>query len=184
MLLSSCYMPKAVLKLEPDNNQPNYWELGDQVVSYKKDSIQLDIAYHRSTDKYIIFKSRIFNHSSAQIHVDPKKAYLNIETTEGLDARLNAINPEQKVLQQQLAVAQQEANVKSAKFWNVVDVAASIVAGGDTLDSDAEVYDSQNKLVYLRDELINWSGDLLRKSDLFKNYYVDGFLFFPRSEKA
>lgn len=184
ILFSSCYVAKPIINVTPKNSEEVIWELGEAVISYTQDSIQMDIAYHRSSDKYIIFKTRFINNSNQSIHVDPKNCFLDIELINKQTTRLPILDPEKKVFAQQLAMAKQEARVKNAAVWFVVDVAASVVAGGDTFESEQNMYNAEDRLYNVREELINWSGDLLRKTDLEPNYYVDGFLFFKRNETA
>ena len=187
LFFASCYVAKPIIKVQPANEEDVIWELGDPLVSLTQDSIQMDIAFHRSSDQHIIFKTRFVNNSKRFIHIDPRNCNLEIFQPSSSKSRkgvvLYTMDPEDKILQQQMAVARQEAKVKNAGVWQIVDVASSIVTGV-TVGGEDNTFNTENKLYYLREELINWSGELLRKTDLGPNFYVDGFLFFPRVESA
>jgi hypothetical protein len=161
-LLSGC-TPDPVYRLDaraPDSS--SIWQQGRQVVTHTVDSLQVAVAYARTTDAGHKFRLAYVNRSSSRITVDPLDVYAVVTETLTEKKRvqitryddegsyvyrrdtlatadtLYARNPERRLLAIDKEQSQQEASAKTDAAANAIfltlDAVSEIAAGPQTPD--------------------------------------------------
>ncbi|QKG80361.1 hypothetical protein [Tenuifilum thalassicum] len=216
-LFASCASPKPVVRLTPKETKTT-WEHGKQFVSYFKDAFVVHCAHHSTDENYIIFDVEVVNLSDKEVLVCPEKMVMYTDSGKW-DPVINQIvystfpiyaeDPEMRILMNDLAQSQIEANQKNLTTASAVTAALSIpvlIAAAsadakddsqrtitrtevasiatettlDALDMSKGVNAIGSELIYSStDAWINYS---LRKTTLSKNESVRGLVYFKKPD--
>ena len=132
LLLSSCYSPKPVIRINPEEKQTT-WEKGKEFVSYKRGEYETHCSYEGCNNQYIIFDIEIVNIKGEEFLVAPEKIVMYTgtwnNTTQNIDydpIPINAIDPEMELLKIDLANSKAEASAKNAQIAAMAICAAAI----------------------------------------------------------
>ncbi len=131
-VLSSCYTPKAVIRVKPEETNTT-WDKGKEYVSYKKGAYQVHSSFNGYNDRYLIFDVEIVNISGEDILVAPEEIKLytgywnnKSQQTEYSQAAINALDPELQLLNIDLAQSRAEANSKNSQVAATAFLVAAI----------------------------------------------------------
>lgn len=216
-LFASCVSPKPVVRLTPKETKTT-WEHGKEFTSYYKDGVIAHCAYQYTDDDYIVFDIEVINTTDEAVLVSPEKMVMYTDSGKW-DPVTNQIvystfpiyaeDPEMRILMNDLAQSQIEANQKNLTTTSAVTAALSIpvlIAAAsadakddsqrtitrtevasiatetalDALDMSKGVNAIGSELIYSStDAWINYS---LRKTTLSKNESVRGLVYFKKPD--
>ena len=187
-VLSSCFSPKPIIRLSPENEDTRF-NHGRAMVTQTKGNYEVSIGYESFSKDHLIFNIEVINMSDETVLVDPANGYMtdreNIKVA-------RAINPEAKLLKMEMDASRQEAN---AKNWGVAGavlvtslVVAHAVADDDNHcnDNDPDLFafvdgnDSSPRQVDYTEQPSFWADETLRITHLEPNYRLNGQVLFPR----
>jgi len=206
-LLQAC-SPEPVyrLKSEADKNQTSYYQ-GVEYIHLEKDSVFVTISYFEHTSDMFALEVEVANESDRIIRVAPDsmayKAYLG-SNPENPTQFLNleqAKDPEQKILNLDLALSQQKANQKTDEllFYTLqgVTLASGIAAetpeeseeagkqmAENAVNQQADRAEYRYRRSSLRGSKKFWKTDALRITDLWPGESVSGLVYFDTEADA
>lgn len=61
LFLTSCYLPKPVIRVKPEENQTT-WENGKEFVGYRVGNFEVYVAYHGIENNLLAFDIEIINY--------------------------------------------------------------------------------------------------------------------------
>ena len=202
--LHSCFAPKAVIRLEPID-QNTKWVQGRAYVRDSINGISVSSAFARFSRPYLIFEFDIINNSNLPLLVDPCNIFYESHSSENTSSdKVYAINPEDKILELDLAISKLEASTKSNTVIGLVAAGAGAVAAVSTLSENnveekeavanssfttsAIAFDSAEDSV---EDMINsdneryvWENSTIRKTTLETNESMRGRVYFQINESA
>jgi hypothetical protein len=205
LLLQSCAGPRAITKLLPEE-EPSKWLYGQAILGDSIFGVSYEVGFDRIQDGCYLFDFHITNRSNMPLLVDPLQfrcqaydALMNPQTAEPVPA----IDPEKKILQYDMGIAQNEAVAKN-HFGNIMvgvgaAIAANAIIGTDNprndnlryavtdgimatavTASDEARFEAQN----LNELKQAWENNTIRKTTLETNYSMHGKVFFPATPGA
>lgn len=120
VFLSSCYTPKAVIRVEPDNEDVR-WQYGQAFARQEANGLEVQAAYNGMNREYLFFDVEIVNYEEEEVLIDPSRFFLDLN---GFQRR--AIDPEAFLLGLEMEASKREANSKNTAIaLGVVAVAAT-----------------------------------------------------------
>lgn len=120
LFLSACYTPKAVIRVEPDNEDVR-WQYGQAFARQQSDEVEVQAAYNGMNREYLFFDVEIINYGKEEVLVDPSRFFLDVN---GFKRR--AIDPEAFLLGLDMDASKRAANSKNTAIaLGVVAVAAT-----------------------------------------------------------
>ncbi len=217
LALNSCYAPQPVIRIHPQE-QNTTWERGKEFVSYRKGEYEVHCAYEGARGKYLVFDIEFINYKGEEFLVCPEKCTIYQDTGkwDGVTNQrvysmfpVRAYDPEQELLQIDIAESQAEASRKNANTAAVaisvaalpllVAAAASDVNSGNQVD-DSRVNNTdlvaagvdvalttnevnrvvqEDRIISLNDSRYMWQEAALRKTTLSPGYSIRGLVYFP-----
>lgn len=204
VFLQSCAGPQTITKLLPER-EADKWLYGQAFLTDSIYGISYEIGFDRILDGCYLFDFHITNHSNMPLLVDP-----TLFKCQSFDALMNpktdersAMDPEKKILQYDMGIAQNEAVAKHHIGNVLVGVGAAIAAnaiiGSDNprtdnlryavtdgimataiTASDRARFEAQD-LKQLKD---SWENNTIRKTTLETNFAMHGKVFFPATLDA
>jgi len=206
-ILQAC-SPEPVYRLqaEADKTQTSYYQ-GVEYIHLQQDSIFLTVSYYEHTSKMFALEVEVINDSDRIIRIAPDsfayKSYRGShpEDLEKFLAYREAKDPEQKILNLDLALSQQKANQKTDEllFYTLQGVT---LADGIISDSEKEKKEARQQLTEnavnqevdraqyrrnrpsLRGSKKFWQTDALRVSDLWPGEKISGLVYFDMDGEA
>ncbi len=206
-LLQGC-SPEPVyrLKSEADKNQTSYYQ-GVEYIHLQKDSVFVTVSYFEHTSDMFALEVEVVNKSNRIIRVAPDslayKAYLG-SSPENLAKFVTleqAKDPEQKILNLDLALSQQKANQKTDEllFYTLqgITLANSIATDSpeeseeageqmaeNAVNQQADRAEYQYRRSSLRGNKKFWKTDALRITDLWPGESISGLVYFDTEPDA
>ncbi|MEZ5039180.1 MAG: hypothetical protein R2828_04795 [Saprospiraceae bacterium] len=210
-LLSSCFSPKAVIRIEPENEEVR-WQYGQAFARQQTGDLEVQAAYNGMDKHYFFFDVEVTNQGEEEVLVDPILFSLDIN-----GFQVKAIDPEAFLLGLDLDASRKEANAKNtALALGVVTVAAAVTAiatadrnvvsnnAGNDLTNDVATQLALEVVSIAPSLVINaasgpgvenlpppnpkdrwfWTDFSLRKTTLRKGERVVGKVLFSKSELA
>ena len=206
-ILQAC-SPEPVyrLKAETDNEETSYYQ-GVEYIHLEKDSVFVTVSYYEHTSDMFALELEVINESNEIVRVAPDslayKAYKG-RTPQDLDKFLTleqAKDPEQKILNLDLALARQKANHQTDEFLFYTLQGLTVVSGV-TADTKKEQEEAGEQLAQnavsqqidraeyrhnrssLRGSKEFWKGEALRITDLWPGEQVRGLVYFDTEPDA
>ncbi|WP_069131168.1 hypothetical protein [Rhodohalobacter halophilus] len=207
LFLSGC-MPEPVFRLESQHdNVLNY--RGMEYLYSEGENSSVTMAYYRHVDDYIVMDVEIVNYSDSIIQVDTPGFKYSARYDYG-DGSYNplkggtAYNPEQILLNLDLASSRANAQEKTNLVLDGITVAANIAS--DVAGADSQTVQERNRRenqrtreaieraerrdqFYARVSSLNeqrtyWETEVIRKTDLYPDESIAGEVLYPVAEKA
>jgi len=141
IFLSSCYTPKAVIRIEPDSEDVR-WQYGQAFARQQANGLEVQAAYNGMNREYLFFDVEIINYEEEEVLIDPSRFFLDVN---GFQRR--AIDPEAFLLGLDMEASKREANSKNtAIVLSVVAVAATaaIIIAADNNSSNGNNVNANN----------------------------------------
>jgi hypothetical protein len=155
-ILQSCYAPKNILKLQPEEKDTGKWLYGQQFIADSLNGIIYEVGFERCQSEQYWFNFTITNHSNLPILIDPMLFKLQaLNGYHKLIKESSALNPEGEILNIEKSLA--KANSSEADAFHAYD------------------------LKTLKD---SWENSTIRKTTLEPNYNIQGKVFFPAEREA
>jgi hypothetical protein len=206
-ILQAC-SPEPVyrLKAEADDRQTSYYK-GVKYIHLQNDSVLVTINYYEHTSSLFALDVEVINNSEQIVRVAPDsfayKSYKG-QSPDDLTKFLTmewAKNPEQKILNLDLALARQKANQKTDEllFYTLQGLT---VAGGVMAETEKEQEEASEQLVQnavnreidraeyrydrasLRGSKEFWKAEALRITDLWPGESIRGLVYFKTDPDA
>lgn len=130
-LLTSCFTPKPVVRVEPDNEKVR-WQYGQAFARQQANDLEVQAAYNGNNREYLFFDVEVTNFGEKEVLVDPSQFYLNINSFQ-----LRAIDPEAFLLGLDLDASRREANSKNTAVALGIATVAATVAVIATADNNS-----------------------------------------------
>lgn len=121
--LSSCFTPRAVIRVEPTSDQVR-WEYGQAILETTADSMLGRASFIGATKEYLVFNVEVENRSHKDVLVSPEQFYL----TSPNGNRFFAIDPEKQMLGMEIEESRKEAAAKNAAVAVGVLAVAAVTA--------------------------------------------------------
>jgi len=208
LLFASC-SPRPVYRLSPQANNTTFNQ-GTEYVHLTKNGIGLTISYYRHLDDRFVMDVEIVNNTDSVLRVGPQQfsyqAYKFTSATipwekDNIIAAAKAINPEQKILKTDMAISEIEADQRTSDLLYAIGTAASVASSvtANTEEEREEIKEDQEdsyvwhqinqrerelNQLSLRDRRKVWEIDAFRKTDLFPDEYIRGYIFFKNNNDA
>lgn len=166
-LLTSCFTPKPVVRVEPDNEKIR-WQYGQAFARQQANDLEVQAAYNGNNREYLFFDVEVTNFGEEEVLVDPSQFYLNISSFQ-----LRAIDPEAFLLGLDLDASRREANSKNTAVALGIATVAATVAIIATADNNNNNNSSSNSTV---NSLDNGYSNLDLAFDavtIFPNLFID-----------
>jgi len=207
LLMAGC-APEPVFRLESQQDDVlNY--RGMEYLHSEGENSSVTMAYYRHFGKHILMDVEIMNHSDSILQVDTpnfkysaKKEYSD-ESFDPLRGG-TAIDPEQVILNLDMASSRAEANERTSRVLDGITVAANIASDvanvGELTDEELDRRDNQRTreaieryerrdqfyatVSSLNDQRAYWETEVLRKTDLYPEESIAGEVRFPLVEDA
>lgn len=197
-LLSSCFVPRTVVKIDADTPDVT-WSYGRQIVEHTQDSLSAKVYFDTYNKSDLIFDVEVVNRSGRKVLVSPEDIYLKCE---GGNVRRNAADPEKVLLNEAIERSRQDANAKNlavalgvATVATVVAVAATDSGGGGSGGGD--VNNIGNSFVIVNNYVAPplpapslppstdfWANFSLRKTTLEPDFKVGGKVVIARYDEC
>lgn len=206
-ILQAC-SPEPVyrLKAEANNENTSYYQ-GVEYIHLEQDSVFVTMSYYEHTSKMFALEVEVTNESNQIVRVAPDslayKAYKGRSPQE-VDKFLTieqAEDPEQEILNLDLALARQKANHKTDEFLFYTLQGLTVVSGA-TADTKEEQEEAGEQLVQnavsqqidraeyrhnrssLRGNKEFWKAEALRITDLWPGEKIRGLVYFDTEPDA
>ena len=198
--------PVYRLKAEADERQTSYYQ-GVEYIHMQQDSLHLTLSYYEHTSSMFALEVEIVNETNRIVRVAPDsfgyKSYNGVdpENPGKLRTFAQAKNPEQKILNLDLALSQQKANQQTDEllFYTLqgLTLASGIAAdskeeqeeAGEQLAENA-VHQQVDRAEYrynrssLRGTREFWEAEALRITDLWPGEKIRGLVYFETDPDA
>ncbi len=208
--LSSCFTPRTVIRVEPDDSEVVFWSHGQAIAEQQENGIWCRAAFSHANPDFLVFDIEVINQGESDLLVTPEDMDLIAMPN---NFRLPAVDPERVLLSMEVDASRREANAKNVAVATGVVVAAAVVAaavsddGNDNDNNDVvDDYDVADAIVdvavpalYLSatfasepplstpvnalppaEEVIFWSDYALRRTTLRPDESIRGLVAFPR----
>eukprot|EP00764_Aduncisulcus_paluster_P000677 gnl/Carplike_NY0171/1095_a1491_1454.p1 GENE.gnl/Carplike_NY0171/1095_a1491_1454~~gnl/Carplike_NY0171/1095_a1491_1454.p1 ORF type:complete len:253 (+),score=-8.46 gnl/Carplike_NY0171/1095_a1491_1454:26-760(+) len=203
VILHSCYGPKNILKLQPDDETEGKWLYGQQFVADTLNGVIYEVSFERCQGEQYWFNFTVTNLSNLPILVDPSNIQMQAYTGYRepiFEKKVSALNPENEILKLEKSLA--KANVREANHAGLSLLAASIdVATGVATATDdnpnndywrTDLYEGVQvgrEINAVRAENLenmknSWENSTIRKTTLEPNYNIQGKVFFQAVREA
>ncbi|HKK43955.1 MAG TPA: hypothetical protein VJ964_00415 [Balneolaceae bacterium] len=206
-LLQAC-APEPVYRLKSRAAEKNItYHKGVQYITLQNDSVQVVMSYYKHYSGIFSMDVEVDNNTNQIIRVNPKD--FKYEAFEGVNADSSvqpiatrwAKDPEEKMLNIDLAISQQEANKKTDDLFFVA-MQGIAVTQGVTADNDEERRKASRQIhrnnvdhavdrqqyhanqVGLKNRREIWQQDALRTTDLWPGDSIRGLIFFETDSHA
>lgn len=156
ILLQSCFAPKNILRLQPEEKSGGKWLYGEQFVADSLNGIIYEVGFERCQDEQYWMNFTITNHSNLPILIDPM--LFKLLALNGYHKTIkenSALNPENEILNIEKSLAKTNSSEASAFY--------------------------ADDLKTLKD---SWENSTIRKTTLEPNYNIQGKVFFPAAREA
>lgn len=206
-ILQAC-SPEPVYRLKAEaNDQSTSYYQGVEYIHLENDSVFVTVSYYEHTSSMFALEVEVINESNKIVRVAPDclayKAYKG-HSPQNIDKFLTleqARNPEQKILNLDLALARQKANHKTDEFLFYTLQGLTVVSGA-TADSKEEQEEAGEQLVQnavnqqldraeyrhnrssLRGSKEFWKAEALRITDLWPGEQIRGLVYFDTEPDA
>lgn len=208
VFLQAC-SPRPVFRMTPQAENTTFNQ-GTEYVHLQENGIELTMSYYRHLGDRFVMDVEIVNTTDSVLRVDPLQfsyeAYKNISgnfprESDPIFTTQKAVNPEQELIRKDMAISRSIANQKTSTVLYIIGQAASI--GQSIMEENPEKREAlseqrqedtinyeinrQNREIHrngLRDQREVWELKALRKTDLFPDEYIRGFLFFENESEA
>lgn len=202
--ISCTVSPFPVFKLNSSNKDIR-WYKGKELLSQKKDSIELAIYYNYSDYSDHHFYLDIRNKKKISVIFDPSKSFYTFKNRQFKEDTLLARNPEEMILAAELEEAQEHARHSGEKntsaLFSFLDLAGDIAEIGERKSEEEKNNDELRRLnrqvndmeedLYHERNLNNlgklnsfWSHMVMRKMTIPGNTVYSGRILFPVYEKT
>jgi len=206
-MLQAC-SPEPVyrLKAEADDKETSYYQ-GIEYIHLEKDSVFVTVSYYEHTSTMFALEVEVANESNRIVRVAPDsfayKAYLGYspENPKKFLTLEQAKDPEQKILNLDLALSHQKANRKTDEllYYTLQGVTLASGIAADTPEESEEAGEQMgenavNQQVdraeyrYQRSSLRGskkfWKTDALRITDLWPGEKASGLVYFDTKPNA
>lgn len=201
--------PRPVYRMEPQAENTTFNQ-GTAYVHLQQGDIELTMSYYRHLGDRFVMDVEIVNTSDSVIRIDPLQfsyeAYKNMsanhpQPSDPVLASRKAVDPEKELLRKDMAISRSIANQKTSTIFYAIGQAAYIGASvtADTEEEREEIEEDSEKSYYrhraqqrdreltregLRDQRRVWELETLRKTDLFPDEYIRGYVFFKNEPDA
>ena len=190
LIFTSCAIPAPISQLSPDEKHDSFWLNGRQVLSQSKDSVFVEVSFYERQADLFIFDITVINESGKNLIIDPSLiSYIPISVKGDSLRAISAVNPEFKILEQQMRInkldAERGSEAGTALLFGSLELAASL--SGDYSDEDNEP--SAVDQFYIETARIDaetigvieqkeyWETQPVRKTTLFDEHYTTGQVF-------
>lgn len=217
-LLSSCAQP--LLKLSPVADK-FIWNDGKQVVKQETDSLKVVTSFDGELGDYLVFDTEVFNRTKRSITFNPtdftgvmlnqQQDTIRLRNLNDAPAYYLAADPDQKLLETDLAMRKAEARLKRARVIGalllVANVAADVATASSTKNkSDREWFRERNffannynligasqavsninyqeSMGRLMHEKGNWQAETMRRTTLLPGESLRGFIYIQKYKGA
>jgi hypothetical protein len=195
--------PKPVFRLIP-YSEKSAWLHGQEFIHLDNDSFDIALAYDRMWVDNYVFDIEIANKTNRTVLISPEDFYYILmeqrPTFNYFIDSLNALDPEQKILQMDLNQSVADANYETKDnqlaglfFLDLVfDIATIGQTKTDVEEAQEEIDDLERELEDAENELEHqntirnisrikdqWRDEALRKTSLKSNYSINGKIYFP-----
>ncbi len=203
LVFSSCFTPKAVVRISPEEEESVRWNYGQAFARKRIGDIGVQAAYANYDKHYLIFDVEVSNYGDQEILVSPEYLFLEAD-----GRQLRAIDPERQLLSMEIEDARQEASRKNlaVAIGTAAVVGAVAAIASDTDDEDNNRSDNDNEELAVTSLYVGatvapaiadapmppppgpaspwfWSDYALRKTTLGPNQMVSGKVMFPRNDE-
>jgi hypothetical protein len=218
ILMGGCAQP--VFKLSPVAEQ-YIWNEGRQVVKQEQDSLKIVTSFDGEMGEYLVFDTEIFNRTSQNMDFNPTD-FVGVMLNKNQDtirlAQYNntpayyfAIDPDQKIRENEIAMRRAEARLKRARVIHALLLVANVVGDVASATSNrpksvnewtrernlfATNYDViaasngishinyQTTMGRLSHERGNWEVETLRRTTLRPGESLRGFIYIHKLKQA
>lgn len=208
IFLQAC-SPRPVFRMTPQAKNTTFNQ-GTEYVHLQEGGIELTMSYYRHLGDRFVMDVEIVNTTDSVLRVDPLQfsyeAYKAMSAnfpreSDPIFATRKAINPEQELIRKDMAISRSIASQKTSTVLYAIGQAASV--GQSIMEENPEEREElseqrqenainheinqQNREIHrqnLRDQREVWELKALRKTDLFPNEYIRGYLFFKNESDA
>lgn len=198
--------PVYRLKAEAEEDQTSYYQ-GVEYIHMEKDSVQLTVSYYEHTSDFFALDVEVLNNSNRIVRVAPESfAYESYdgyppENPGNLLKVSTAKDPEQKLLNIDLALSKQKAQQKGDEFFFFA-LQGLTLAKAITADSKEEQEEAGEDLVEntvrqqidrseyrhnrsgLHESREFWKAEALRITDLWPGESIRGLVYFENNPDA
>lgn len=207
LLLQAC-SPEPVyrLKAQADDEITSYYQ-GKEYIHLSKDSIEVIVSYFEHTSSMFAVDVEIINNSNKIIRVSPDsfsyKSYTGLDPKNPKELRKisKAKNPEEKILNLDMALSKQKARQQGDEFLFLTMQGLNL-AQGITANTKEEQEEAGEAMVEtaihrevdranyrtnrssLRGSRKFWRVETLRITDLWPGESIRGLVYFDTDEKA
>lgn len=143
LLLSSCYTPQAIIKVEPNVSENIFWYQGQPIAEAKKDSVITRAAFSHVNGQFFLFDVEVFNEKDTPILVSPEMMSLYVSK----EFRIPAMDPEKIILSKAIKASKDEARRKNNTIIAgvvLVGAAVAVAANNSNNDNDSDNDDYQS----------------------------------------
>lgn len=201
-------MPEPVFRLESQHeNVLNYQ--GMEYLLSEGDNSSVTLAYYRHLGEYIVMDVEIVNHADSVVQIDTQNFKYSAKKEHsggGYDAigGGTAHDPEQILLNLDLAASKTEANEKTSRLLDGLSatayLASDIANAGNQTENERQIREQERtrsaveraerrdqfyaRVSSLNEQRAYWETEVLRKTDLYPEEAIAGEVLFPVAEKA
>ena len=190
LIFASCAIPAPISQLSPDEKYDSFWLNGRQILSQSKDSIFVEVSFYERQQELFIFDITVINESGKNLLIDPSLiSYLPISVKGDTLRAISAVNPENKILEQQMRInkldAERRSEAGSALLFGSLELAASLSGDYSNEDDEPSAIDRyyietariDAKTVSVIEQKEYWETQPVRKTTLFDEHYTTGHVF-------
>ncbi|MFV1885278.1 MAG: hypothetical protein ACMZ7B_12375 [Balneola sp.] len=197
LIFASCAIPAPISQLSPDEKHDSFWLNGRQVLYQAKDSIFVEVSFYERQENLFIFDITMINESGNNVLIDPSVVfYIPISSTGDTLRSISAVNPETKILEQQMRInkldAKRRSEARSALLFGSLELAASLSGDYPSEDNEPNALDRyyietariDAETIGVLEQKEYWETQPVRKTTLFDDHYTTGQIFLKYRKKV
>ncbi len=200
LFITSCASPLPVSKLQSTGETEVHWNNGIEILTQNMDSLTIEAGFIRNEGSNYTFDISVTNFGNSPVLVDPAEIYyLPIRIDDDTLNLVRAVNPEHKILEEEKAISQLNADEKNKLAGGVLigslELAGEIASVGSNNESEEDDYSALDGISvdlaeidrqrsYATDQRSYWDTQTLRKTTLFPRHFVQGQVIMRWSPEA
>ncbi|MBO6524007.1 MAG: hypothetical protein JJ971_09285 [Balneolaceae bacterium] len=189
ILSISCVVPAPISQVTPSEETQFFWTNGREVLTQFKDSISVELSYYDKQEELFIYDVTITNMKDRAITVDPTQFYYLPVSEKGDTLQtVTAINPENKILEQQIKIskldAQRKRELNQLLIFGSLELIDDITNNSepDEYPNSVDIYNYEVAEIDYQslntfEQKAYWENQSLRKTTLFAEYYTSGQIY-------
>ncbi|MBO6660853.1 MAG: hypothetical protein JJ909_08770 [Roseivirga sp.] len=205
-LLSSCVSPLPISRLSSEEPQGK-WVAGRKYVTQTQGDYSMTLSFYKSDGDLLLFDALFENLDGSEVEFSPMQArIIALNSEKSVISTLYPLDPESKLLEFDKSESRERARLANQSISNAVattsDLVATVIEESDPnisrQQADANYnqreWDRQNRLAdmdrqeaYLesiKNTRLYWEEAPIRRTTVGSNEYIEGRMFFERTEEA